>query len=355
MFLRRGEVAWKKPESNRFSAERDLQFLVADQPNMLPLVQAGAVSVQEFATDSGPLDVCVVDHAGGITLVECKLASNLEIRRKVVGQVLDYAAQIWRLPFNEFDTRWRNRSGGPGVLESLGAADESALEIRSTMESALVDGRFNLILAVDAINEPLRTIVEYLNSHTAPNTAVVAVEFKRFKWDLVEVLVPVVYGLELVESKPGRKRFDWSEQDLEDHIAQQNPELLETVHLLLNGMRDLGLEFQGTQAQTPSVAMHSTYQGRDILPVAIYASSRPRLQINFGGLRILPTSLRAACADRLAQTLGSDFDAISLAESGYTKYPNVFLDTLQAHPGGVEGLIEAFALLLSKRATDSTQ
>jgi hypothetical protein len=37
------------------------------------------------------------------------------------------------------------------------------------------------------------------------------------------------------------------------------------------------------------------------------------------------------------------------------KYPNVFLDSLQARLGGVEGLIEALAVLLSNREIDSTQ
>ena len=44
---------------------------------------------------TGKADVVIVDASGDITVVECKLAANPEIRRRVVGQLLAYSSAIW--------------------------------------------------------------------------------------------------------------------------------------------------------------------------------------------------------------------------------------------------------------------
>lgn len=49
---------------------------------------------KEFQTDVGPIDVLLVSSQGRVAVVETKLASNPELRRRVLAQVLDYLAHL---------------------------------------------------------------------------------------------------------------------------------------------------------------------------------------------------------------------------------------------------------------------
>ncbi len=49
---------------------------------------------KEFPTVVGPIDVLLVSRQGRLALVETKLASNPEMRRKVLAQALDYLAHL---------------------------------------------------------------------------------------------------------------------------------------------------------------------------------------------------------------------------------------------------------------------
>ena len=52
---------------------------------------------------SGYTDLIGVDTDGNVLVVETKLAKNPEIRRKVIGQVVEYAAYLWQMPFDNSD------------------------------------------------------------------------------------------------------------------------------------------------------------------------------------------------------------------------------------------------------------
>ncbi len=51
---------------------------------------------KEFQTEAGPIDVLLVSSSGRVAVVETKLTSNPELRRKVLAQVLDYLAHLSR-------------------------------------------------------------------------------------------------------------------------------------------------------------------------------------------------------------------------------------------------------------------
>ena len=90
-----GSDAWTAPEATAYTNEAHLQDLLAAAPGRVPGVADEALTVRELGTTAGPIDVCIVGPDGSLTVVECKLASNSERRRMVIGQVIDYAAAIW--------------------------------------------------------------------------------------------------------------------------------------------------------------------------------------------------------------------------------------------------------------------
>jgi hypothetical protein len=95
ILVRSGDEGWTVPGVIAYENEAHLQRILAEQPGWIPGVPDDARTVQELPTAGGPIDVCLVSPDGALTVVECKLASNSERRRMVIGQVIDYAAAIW--------------------------------------------------------------------------------------------------------------------------------------------------------------------------------------------------------------------------------------------------------------------
>src|SRR4051794_12796885 len=93
-----GQGDWHEPRTTVYTDEAELQALIAETPGLLPGVGDGpaAVATEVALADTGYADVLVVEANGAITIVECKLRANPEIRRQVVGQALAYAAALWQ-------------------------------------------------------------------------------------------------------------------------------------------------------------------------------------------------------------------------------------------------------------------
>ncbi len=124
---------------------------------------------------TGSADVVAVDAAGQITIVECKLEKNPEIRRRVIGQVFAYAGWLWQLPYEEFEKRIAK--GGAELRELVD--DESGWQtFRSTVSENLEAGRFQLIIAVDRIDKRLRRTIEFLCRHMRPEVGLSALELR---------------------------------------------------------------------------------------------------------------------------------------------------------------------------------
>src|SRR5690606_36670101 len=145
VLVRRGGGEWSEPEVEAYENEAHLQQLIAADPHRVPGVEQGALAVTELRTSAGPIDVCIVGRDGSITVVECKLASNSERRRMVIGQVVDYAAAVWEDGPDAFLAAW-HRQPGPDLREEL---DPEALD---DLRANIVEARVDLCLAVDRID-----------------------------------------------------------------------------------------------------------------------------------------------------------------------------------------------------------
>lgn len=133
-----------------YEAEEVLQQLLADYPNLLAgdqedeqgrrwlLVQRElGVASEEEGADRWSLDHLFLDQEGVPTLVEVKRSSDTRIRREVVGQMLDYAANgsvFWGLETIRSSFERAREAAG----ENPGTALDTFLKITRTSGSALV-------------------------------------------------------------------------------------------------------------------------------------------------------------------------------------------------------------------------
>lgn len=203
LLIRRAGGDWHEPEVSSYNNERALQDLVMMSPTLLPGDRSLAV-VDEFTLPGvGSVDLVGIGTSGEITVVECKLRANPEIRREVVGQVLAYAGGLWRLTYDEFEATFERRAGISLMEAERQIADSSLDEsaLRAEVARRLQSGEFRLVIAVDEITSELKMIIEYLNEHTVAAVQVLALELGYAKEGDIELLVPAVYGEEIASRK----------------------------------------------------------------------------------------------------------------------------------------------------------
>ncbi len=196
-----------------FSTEDELSALIVEHPELLDgkqirpdnprrwLLVTREKGIAETA-DAGTrwaIDHLIVDQDKVPTLAEVKRGSNPEIRRTVVGQVLEYAAhaQTWsadelRRAFEESCSARRiDPDDELARLLQEGAPD--ADEFWRQVVTNLAAGRLRLLFIADDIPEPLKRVVEFLNAHMQ-EIEVLAVEIKQFRGESTQTLVPRVIG-----------------------------------------------------------------------------------------------------------------------------------------------------------------
>jgi hypothetical protein len=223
--------------------EDHLQRLLEDYPNLLGGDQIDeevprrwllvgrevAVPGEDGGAGRWALDHLFLDQDGIPTLVEVKRSSDTRIRREVVGQVLDYAANgVAYWPIEQLRSALGASAARSGrepdevVAEFLGP-EADVESFWATVAENLRSGTVRMLFVADEIPRELRRIVEFLNEQMS-RAEVLAVEIKQFAGSGHRTLVPRVIGGTVGSSggiKPGRKpRRKWNEADFFDALAR---------------------------------------------------------------------------------------------------------------------------------------
>ena len=220
-------------EDERFEKEDELQALIAEHPELLDgtqmrpenplrwilIAREQGIAESSDAAARWAVDLLLADQDALPTLVEVKRGSNPEIRRTVVGQMLEYAAhaaRTWtadtlRRAFEEStDARGLDSGKELGKLLAPDGEEEPGAEgFWERVATNLDASRLRLLLVADDIPVSLERVVEFLNAQMA-GIEVLAVEIKQFKGDSRQTLVPRVIGRTAASprSQPVRRKLD---------------------------------------------------------------------------------------------------------------------------------------------------
>lgn len=186
------------------------EILVGDQidrddpPRWLLIQREVGIPDRDGGADRWSIDHLLLDQHGRPTFVEVKRSTDTRIRREVVGQMLDYAANAkayW--PEDRIRALAAEASGGVEALEQklreflssgLTAADEIDTEAYwVSVERHLRNGEVRLLFVADNIPTELRRIIEFLNEHM-PLVEVLGIEIRQYEGESVRALVPRVIG-----------------------------------------------------------------------------------------------------------------------------------------------------------------
>jgi hypothetical protein len=232
--------AWKLVESAAYEGEDELQKIIAKSPSLISIedVRVGAgqlvVAVREFPLPIGSLDLVAFSANGDITLIECKLASNPEIKRKVIGQALEYGAYLWQMRYEDLDQKIKertNRSLADLMHAALGDIEWDEEAFRANVESSLNAGSFILMIVVDKITEELSRIIHFVNNCGLPVFTFAALEMQRYQSEQTEMLVPRVVGDTFAPAGgDAGSRTRWTENTFFTDAAKKlDPETLQTI------------------------------------------------------------------------------------------------------------------------------
>lgn len=153
--------------------EAFIQDLAFKHPNCLPINEIdrayeGLIPVcKELNTPAGPLDILYVTPKGRLVVVEAKLWRNPEARRKVVGQILDYANELSRWDYEDLQREISKATKRKGnVLYEIVAEhypDTDEAEFVDEVTRSISNGRFLLLILGDGIREGVGAIAEFLD------------------------------------------------------------------------------------------------------------------------------------------------------------------------------------------------
>ncbi|MCF7789933.1 MAG: DUF4268 domain-containing protein [Prosthecobacter sp.] len=182
-----------------------LQDLLYKHPQSLPIAEinplfAGLVPIcRELLTPAGPLDVLYATREGRLVVLEAKLWRNPEARRKVIGQILDYAKELSHWSYETLDAAIRaagRRDQGTArslfevVREQHGGLDEA--QFIDAVSRNLRRGELLLLIAGDGIRENVGAITQFIEDHGT----------LHFTFGLIEMAIyQMPNGMQLVQPR----------------------------------------------------------------------------------------------------------------------------------------------------------
>lgn len=156
-----------------------LQNLIYENPMCLPIdqIDAGYLPLvplcREMQTGAGPIDVVFATPTGRLVVLEAKLWRNPEARRKVVGQILDYAKELRGWSYDDLQRAVNQRcphisgENAPYELVAKAHPDTDEASFVDGIERSLRTGQFLLLVVGDGIREGVAGIAEYLQEATS--------------------------------------------------------------------------------------------------------------------------------------------------------------------------------------------
>jgi hypothetical protein len=219
----------------RYVSEAELQGFLADYPALLAGEQMTDGSPRRWLLVSRELPVSLedgeapwyvdhlfVDQDGVPTLVEVKRSTDTRIRREVVGQILDYAANaVVRWSVDRLRAHFDSApDAGQRLQEFLDGADPEEFWARVAVN--LAGGRIRMVFVADVIPPELRRVVDFLAAQLR-NAEMFAVEVRNYQGMGERALVPrLVSTPKSTATVPNERQ--WDEKSFFEDLNRRSPE-----------------------------------------------------------------------------------------------------------------------------------
>jgi hypothetical protein len=282
IYLLRGDDDLVAMQEQPYDSEALLQSLLAKHPSLLAgdqlpgseprrwLLVAREASLPSSEDGGGrwSVDHLFLDQDAVPTLVEVKRSSDTRIRREVVGQMLDYAANaVVYWPLERLRATFELRCQAEGLVADdavhalLDDPDIEPDEFWQRVETNLKAGRVRLVFVADEIPPELRRIVEFLNEQMNP-AEVLGIEVRQYVGgDDLRTLVPRVIGQTAeAQQRKGQTRRLVDPWTWERYAQALGESRLRTIEALRNGL-NAAITSQGLPWEERLHTLHNGYIG----------------------------------------------------------------------------------------------
>ena len=338
-----GQLVEMKEQS--YDSEYLLQELLAKYPSVLAGDQMDDTEPRRWllvareaplpSEDGGAgrwsIDHLFLDQDAIPTIVEVKRSTDPRIRREVVGQMLDYAANAvvyWPIETirAQFEGQCRRQELEPEqVVSTFLGADADPEELWQKAKINLKAGRIRLVFVADEIPAELRRVVEFLNEQMDP-AEVLAVEVKQYaNQEGLKALVPRVIGQ---KPSPPRAKKQWDEPSFIQVLqSQRDTGEVDVAKKILEWAKTrMPRMWWGKGSIIGSVYPTLDHEGKGYSPFGIYTNGS--INLPFQPLRKLPPfdddSKRLELLHRLNEIPG-----VKLPDDAIGRYPNISLKMLK--------------------------
>ncbi|VXD25252.1 conserved hypothetical protein [Planktothrix serta PCC 8927] len=197
-----------------YDSEDQIQELLETYPNLLAgdeidrvtsrrwllISRDVTISAEEDDGSRWSFDHLFLDQDSIPTIVAVKRSRTAETRQKMIGQMLDYAANLalyWPIEsiIAQFEANCREQGRDPEqVFEEFLGSDLNEDGFWQKVKTNLQAGKLRLVFVADDIASPLRRVVEFLNKQT-DLVEVLALEIKQYvSQEGLKTLVPRLIG-----------------------------------------------------------------------------------------------------------------------------------------------------------------
>jgi hypothetical protein len=325
MYLIQADGTLVAAPNTPYAAEDDLQELIAQSPELLAgalispsdprrwllIRREAGIPDREGAGAYWALDHLLVDQDAVPTLVEVKRSSDPRLRREVVAQLLEYAANgtvYWEAAavraWFEADRVAAGIDPGAALAEFLGtnASEETSAGADTfwdTFDGNLRSGRIRLLFVADAIPAPLRRLIEFLNQQM-PNVEVLGVELPQYVGAGAEGLravVPRVIGLteqararKMTATVAAERSEPWTVDEIIGQLIAHDPDAGVPAQRVVEWARKRGdITLEGNRGTTwRTVAFIPTGRRRRIPVFRMYGTLSHFLEIPVRDLMVTP-------------------------------------------------------------------
>lgn len=235
---------------SEFVTEKQFQELLENYPKLISGSQINpdnprkwilisrefGVPNEEAGNNIWSIDHLFIDQDGIPTLVEVKRSSDTRIRREVVGQMLDYAANAvtyWSLNEirNKYEKYCETINIDPEIkIQELIDETGDIEKFWDTVGTNLKAGKIRMLFIADKIPKELQRIIEFLNEQMTP-AEVLGLEIKQFGNETIKTLVPRVIGqTSSAQIKKGLREYNqWTEETFFEELERRNGKTSEEI------------------------------------------------------------------------------------------------------------------------------
>lgn len=285
-------------DSEQSYSEAWLQNLLHTHPSLLPAnaFEASFDEIlpvaRELPTPAGPIDNFFITPDGDLILAECKLWRNPEARRKVIAQIIDYAAALAEWDYEHLGDVVNQRNGtrfdNPlyEIVREHPEAPDEIIFIDNVAKNLRL-GRFLLLIVGDGIREDLERLTSFLQQranlqftlgllgigiYRMPNDGgMLVIPDIILKTTLIERAVITIDNHRLKFAPPlkadkkstrqtASRGEDLTEIKFFETLEQADLESAAWLKARLEEMRDLGMTWELKKSLLPRYALDGEYE-----------------------------------------------------------------------------------------------